>query len=122
VSTGNEPVIYEARSDWGAPTAKFNISDILQVLPNQALSITISLTLSAWAVAQGLTSSSASGWVDPQLFLDPILLDAGFTLEWSSNVGNSAVPLPAALPLFAAGLGLLGLLGWRKNRKHGVEA
>jgi hypothetical protein len=29
----------------------------------------------------------------------------------------SAVPLPAALPLFATGLGALGLLGWRRKRK-----
>ena len=29
----------------------------------------------------------------------------------------SAVPLPAALPLFATGLGVLGLLGWRRKRK-----
>ena len=26
-------------------------------------------------------------------------------------------PLPAALPLFASGLGVLGLLGWRRKRK-----
>jgi hypothetical protein len=29
----------------------------------------------------------------------------------------SGVPLPAALPLFAAGLGALGLLSWRSKRK-----
>jgi hypothetical protein len=29
----------------------------------------------------------------------------------------SATPLPAALPLFAAGLGVMGLLGWRRKRK-----
>jgi hypothetical protein len=29
----------------------------------------------------------------------------------------SAVPLPAALPLFATGLGGLGLLGWRRKRR-----
>ena len=29
----------------------------------------------------------------------------------------SAVPLPAALPLFATGLGALGLLGWRRKKK-----
>ena len=32
--------------------------------------------------------------------------------------GNqTATPLPAALPLFAAGLGAMGLLGWRRKRK-----
>jgi hypothetical protein len=29
----------------------------------------------------------------------------------------STVPLPAAIPLFATGLGALGLLGWRRKRK-----
>jgi len=29
----------------------------------------------------------------------------------------SATPLPAALPLFATGLGVMGLLGWRRKRK-----
>ena len=29
----------------------------------------------------------------------------------------SEVPLPAALPLFATGLGAMGLLGWRRKRK-----
>ena len=28
-----------------------------------------------------------------------------------------ATPLPGALPLFAGGLGALGLLGWRRKRK-----
>jgi hypothetical protein len=34
----------------------------------------------------------------------------------------SATPLPAALPLFASGLGALGLLGWRRKRKAVVLA
>ena len=32
------------------------------------------------------------------------------------NVELSAVPLPAALPLFSAALGLIGFLGWRRRR------
>jgi hypothetical protein len=34
-----------------------------------------------------------------------------------SGTPISAVPLPAALPLFATGLAGLGLLGWRRKRK-----
>jgi len=30
-------------------------------------------------------------------------------------------PLPAALPLFATGLGALGLLGWRRKRKQAAQ-
>ena len=38
----------------------------------------------------------------------------GFELD---GVPVSATPLPATLPLFASGLGALGLLGWRRKRK-----
>ena len=34
----------------------------------------------------------------------------------------SQTPLPAALPLFATGLGALGLLGWRRKRKAQAAA
>ena len=46
------------------------------------------------------------------------LLGTGFdsTLP-DSLIPVTAVPLPAALPLFATGLAGLGLLGWRRKRK-----
>ncbi len=34
----------------------------------------------------------------------------------------SVAPVPAALPLFATGLGMMGLLGWRRKRRAGVAA
>lgn len=34
-----------------------------------------------------------------------------------SALAYNATPIPAALPLFATGLGTLGLLGWRRRRK-----
>jgi HpiC1 cyclase len=45
-----------------------------------------------------------------------------FSQVWWDNVRLDAspagvVPLPAALPLFASGLGVMGLLGWRRRRK-----
>ena len=38
--------------------------------------------------------------------------------EWIGGLAEiaSETPLPAALPLFATGLGALGLLGWRRKR------
>jgi hypothetical protein len=38
------------------------------------------------------------------------------------NVSIGATPLPAALPLFATGLGAMGLFGWRKKRKAAAVA
>jgi hypothetical protein len=41
----------------------------------------------------------------------------GFTVD-DMSVGFAATPLPAALPLFASGMGgVMGLLGWRRKRK-----
>jgi len=46
----------------------------------------------------------------------------------SSESGNtqigiaSATPLPATLPLFATGLGAMGLFGWRRKRKNAAIA
>jgi hypothetical protein len=40
----------------------------------------------------------------------------GSTIFSASPV--SATPLPAALPLFATGLGAMGLFGWRRKRKN----
>jgi hypothetical protein len=43
-----------------------------------------------------------------------------FTLGFVSMQGSSevaATPIPGALPLFAGGLGVLSVLGWRKKRK-----
>lgn len=38
------------------------------------------------------------------------------------SVSVSPTPLPAALPLFATGLGALGVLGWRKKKKTAALA
>ena len=38
-------------------------------------------------------------------------------VEFEGTAVSSATPLPAALPLFASGLGGLGLIGWHRKRK-----
>ena len=46
--------------------------------------------------------------------------DPGFL--FLDDVSVNAVPLPAALSLFATGLGALGLLSWRRKRKSALAA
>lgn len=50
----------------------------------------------------------------------PLAITLGGDGEFWDNVSvtTDATPLPAALSLFAGGLGTLGLLGWRRKRKN----
>ena len=44
----------------------------------------------------------------------------GFTVNLNpvhNGDGTPVIPLPAALPLFASGLGMLGIAGWRRKRQ-----
>jgi len=48
-------------------------------------------------------------------------LSPEFTMEEAIGWDSAVTPTPAALPLFAAGLGALGLLGWLSKRKVRVS-
>ncbi len=68
----------------------------------------------------GLVASS----LDAQIFH---LFDSGSwvflsEVQFDGNPTVSAVPVPAALPLLAGGLGLMGLVGWRRRRKNAAPA
>jgi len=46
-------------------------------------------------------------------------------VSWFPGTGTltvQATPIPAALPLFASGLGVIGLLGWRRKKKRATLA
>jgi hypothetical protein len=45
-----------------------------------------------------------------------------FEVDNFAAIEPTATPLPAALPLFATGIGGLGLLGWRRKRKPQIAA
>jgi hypothetical protein len=51
------------------------------------------------------------------LFQPGTTLDGPLSVEFLAGPFSTATPLPTALPLFATGIGALGLLGWRKKRK-----
>jgi hypothetical protein len=69
------------------------------------------------------------GVTNPNFDGDPILFGLGqITSYYASTLATidydnlsfdvSQTPLPAALPLFATGLGAMGLFGWRRKRKN----
>jgi probable HAF family extracellular repeat protein len=88
-----------------------------------------------------LLDSSGAGWTLEEAFainLTGQIVGFGFnnTLDGTNNAAflltpcptcvpipcavcdyGTTTPLPAALPLFATGLGMMGLLGWRRRRK-----
>jgi hypothetical protein len=59
-------------------------------------------------------------------FSSLMIIPGRYTYTWGSGAGQRVTlnigqtPLPAALPLFATGLGVLGLLGWRRKQKAAI--
>jgi hypothetical protein len=61
--------------------------------------------------------TTANGSIFSVDFADGIDLSLGNSATVQATVtATSVVPIPAALPLMAGGLGLLGFMGWRRNR------
>jgi len=69
------------------------------------------------------------GVIETNGFTSVEILDSSGTLNDQNLIfaddftfGVTAVPLPAALPLFASGMALFGLGGWRRRRQSRVSA
>ena len=74
--------------------------------------ITIDLTAengTTWANALAVLVANSNGW------------EAADNMSGAPQDLGFATPLPATLPLFSAGLGVIGLLGWRRKRKQAVS-
>jgi hypothetical protein len=80
-----------------------------------------------WGNCPSQECPSRTSGVGTEIFAFILGLDAGgnynFTLQLTPNGDPplqpiSGTPLPATLPLFATGLGAMGLLGWRRKRRN----
>jgi hypothetical protein len=94
----------------------FSVSDTENLTAGQIYSIAMSASISA----QQNTNLTGTVSLDPFFQLSPAEINEGYRLIFSNGVGNgfaSATPLPPALPLLVAGLGVVGLLARRKKPK-----
>jgi hypothetical protein len=71
---------------------------------------------SPWGTFLGIDATAMWIWPTDANNCDHCIVD------FSVPILASETPLPAALPLFATGLGALGLLGWRRKRKAAALA
>jgi hypothetical protein len=118
------------RIDLDNPAADLVDFDILEILGG---SLAITEDMLAFDVFANLTLFSATNAAPVDVDMD-FLNTASFGINtapgvtYTSDSGvflnstgvtqpTTVVPLPAALPLFIAGFGLLGLVGWRRRRE-----
>lgn len=88
-----------------------------QILAAENSCTTCTSTLTWQLFTTTFTASSAST-VLAFLNGDP----SNDTSNGLDNITVNATPLPAALPLFATGLGAMGLFGWRRKRRAATLA
>ena len=74
-----------------------------------------------WFLLQG-TLAFAGPAADILLNINVQDYSNGGLILAADNAFINAVPLPAALPLFASGIGAMGLLGWRRKKKAAALA
>jgi hypothetical protein len=55
--------------------------------------------------------------IDAENSLSGLQHNSDLSSNFIFGTAAATTPIPAALPLFASGLGVLGLLGWRRKRK-----
>jgi hypothetical protein len=115
----------------GTPYGNFSFADLIGGLTGQngsleqiALdngSFRLFLELSTYSSLFGGTGAT----IDPSTYIEPesgtcpagVVNNSCGNTTFTGSLAISSTPLPAALPLFATGLGALGLLGWRRKRK-----
>ncbi|HXW64800.1 MAG TPA: VPLPA-CTERM sorting domain-containing protein [Burkholderiaceae bacterium] len=109
ITTNNPPTAMAGSFSENGTELTVTVDDVYEIIIN-------ALTPQACSAGNGSASCAAS--VDPTITAPG--LPNGLTLEFSPNL--AATPLPAALPLFASGLGALGLFGWRRKRNSAAVA
>ena len=94
---------------WPNQPVHFNFAD------GTKLDVTLG-SLSVTCTGGGSDSNNCLAGTGP-FYMSGTFLALNGPTENGNAAGLATTPLPAALPLFASGAGVLGFLGWRRKRK-----
>ena len=106
--------IYSQSVSLTFPLSIQNIQTALFANPAIPGSITTAFALSGANIGNGSFNFAMSPGVANCISFSQFCVSGNLQI---GSIIAVATPLPAALPLFATGLGALGLLGWRRKRK-----
>jgi PEP-CTERM motif len=112
-------------------TGGFGLGQYVGNPTNNSFTVVSGNIATADFIDHGASNSSGVTCCTLRLFLSAITNDVGLTMNTfnvftgtdkltftpAASTPTPVVPLPATLPLFATGLGALGLLGWRRKKK-----
>jgi hypothetical protein len=125
---GNPSGAFDASSALISALNSFGVTGLVDVsgsfVRNEDLVVPIVVNQFGLAVVGAQCISNSSGCVTGWDQVNTALPDNGMEIfssdqefDFAVFSAGAATPLPAALPLFATGLGAMGLLIWRKKRK-----
>jgi PEP-CTERM motif-containing protein len=77
----------------------------------------ITIGINGWAYGTG-----SSVWYSQDSYGNTLTANGTATITAQTDPTLGETPVPAALPLFASGLGALGLFGWRRKRRAQAAA
>jgi hypothetical protein len=97
-------------TDWRAIAATDNVSWTQPLANAQAIGAN---GIGPWGNVSGISSIAQWIWSNPD---NTLFADFSTTIALADE-NVAPTPLPGALPLFVAGLGMMGALGWRRKRR-----